>query len=72
MFQAGPRWCPNHEIAWHIERLLLHVRYTNRKHSPSSKRNTIKFRVGETTSIHHVGKLTLVQARQLAGEMTSF
>ena len=39
MCQAGPRWCPNREIAWHIERLLLHVGYTDRKRSPSSKRN---------------------------------
>ena len=30
MCQAGPRWHPNHEIAWHIERLLLHVRYAKR------------------------------------------
>ena len=26
MCQAGPRWRPNHEIVWHTERLLLHVR----------------------------------------------
>ena len=33
---AGQRWRPNRSIAWHTERLLLHVRYTNSKHSPSS------------------------------------
>ena len=29
----GRSWRPNREIAWHIERLLLHVRNTNRKRS---------------------------------------
>ena len=32
--QAGPRWRPNREIAWHTERLLLRVQYTNSKCSP--------------------------------------
>ena len=36
MCLAGPRWRPNREIAWHTERLLHHVRYTNSKRSPSS------------------------------------
>ena len=36
MCQVGPRWRPNHEIAWHTEWLLLHVWYTNSKRSPSS------------------------------------
>ena len=36
MCQAGPRWRPNREIAWHTERLILHVRYTNSKRSLSS------------------------------------
>ena len=36
MCQAGSRWRPNREIAWHTERLILHVRYTNSKRSPSS------------------------------------
>ena len=36
MCQAGPRWRPNCEIAWHTERLLHHERYTNSKRSPSS------------------------------------
>ena len=36
MCQAGPRWRQNREIAWYIERLLLRVRYTNSKRSPSS------------------------------------
>ena len=40
MCQAGPRWRPNCEIAWHTERLLHHVRSTNSKRSPSS--NAIK------------------------------
>ena len=35
-----PSWRPNREIAWHTERLLFHVRYTNSKRSPSS--NVIK------------------------------
>ena len=43
MCQAGPRWHPNCEITWHTEWLLLHVRYTNSKRSPSS--NAIKRRV---------------------------
>ena len=36
MCQAGPRWRPNREIAWHTERLLHFERYTNSKRSPSS------------------------------------
>ena len=36
MCQAGPRWRPNREIAWHTERLPRGVRYTNSKRSPSS------------------------------------
>ena len=36
MCQAGPRGRPNREIAWHTERLLLHVRDTNSERSPSS------------------------------------
>ena len=39
MCQAGPRWRRNCEIAWYIEQLLLHVRYTISKCSPLS--NTI-------------------------------
>ena len=35
MCQAGSRWRPKSEIAWHTERLLLHVRYTNNKRSPT-------------------------------------
>ena len=34
--QAGPRWRPNREIAWHTEWLLIRVRYTNSRHSPFS------------------------------------
>ena len=32
--QAGPRWRPNREIAWHTEWLLFRVRYTKSKRSP--------------------------------------
>ena len=39
MCQAGPRWRPHRQIAWHTERLLHHVRCTNSKHSPSSNAN---------------------------------
>ena len=41
MCQAGPRRRPNREIAWHTERLLLHVRYTNSKRLRSPSSNAI-------------------------------
>ena len=37
-----PRWCPNHEITWHTEWLLLHVRHTNSKCYPSLNTNIEK------------------------------
>ena len=51
MCQAGPRWRPNREIAWHIERLLLHVQSTISKCSPSS--NTKRFNQSEKR-VHYV------------------
>ena len=44
----GPRWRPNREIAWHIQRLLLHVRYAKRlKYSAFSFVETQLFLAGE-------------------------
>ena len=46
MCQAGPRSRPNREIAWHTERLLLHVRHTNSKRSSKASTNYWKIILG--------------------------